>query len=90
MAAGFGGSSRVCVAEGSSGDVGSTLLHVELALTSFSSSSFSSSSCSAPWGRISRTQVSDAGLYTCVVSSQAGVADRSFTLQILGMEEPGI
>ncbi|XP_050570610.1 hemicentin-2 [Cygnus atratus] len=33
--------------------------------------------------RISRTQVSDAGLYTCVVSSQAGVADRSFVLQIL-------
>ncbi|XP_040387830.1 hemicentin-2 isoform X3 [Cygnus olor] len=33
--------------------------------------------------RISRTQVSDTGLYTCVVSSQAGVADRSFVLQIL-------
>lgn len=50
----------------------------------------SSSLCPAPRGRISRTQVSDAGLYTCVVSSQAGVADRSFVLQILGMEEPGI
>lgn len=57
---------------------------------SFSSSSSSSSSCPAPRGRISRTQVSDAGLYTCVVSSQAGVADRSFVLQILGMEELGI
>lgn len=54
------------------------------------SSSSSSSLCPAPRGRISRTQVSDAGLYTCVVSSQAGVADRSFVLQILGMEEPGI
>lgn len=53
-------------------------------------SSSSSSLCPAPRGRISRTQVSDAGLYTCVVSSQAGVADRSFVLQILGMEEPGI
>ncbi|GAB0198482.1 hemicentin-2 [Grus japonensis] len=32
--------------------------------------------------RISQAQLSDAGLYTCVVSSQAGVADRSFILQI--------
>ncbi|XP_061867610.1 hemicentin-2 [Colius striatus] len=32
--------------------------------------------------RISQAQVSDAGLYTCIVSSQAGVADRSFILQI--------
>ncbi|KAM6110387.1 LOW QUALITY PROTEIN: hemicentin-2 [Pterocles gutturalis] len=32
--------------------------------------------------RISPAQVSDAGLYTCIVSSRAGVADRSFVLQI--------
>ncbi|XP_054704630.1 hemicentin-2 isoform X1 [Grus americana] len=32
--------------------------------------------------RISQAQLSDAGLYTCVVSSQAGVVDRSFILQI--------
>ncbi|XP_074968536.1 hemicentin-2 [Phalacrocorax aristotelis] len=32
--------------------------------------------------RISQAQVSDAGLYTCIASSQAGVADRSFVLQI--------
>ncbi|KAJ7414143.1 hemicentin-2 [Willisornis vidua] len=32
--------------------------------------------------RIFQAQVSDAGLYTCVVSNQAGVADRSFVLQI--------
>ncbi|XP_039417870.1 hemicentin-2 [Corvus cornix cornix] len=32
--------------------------------------------------RISQAQVSDAGLYTCIVSSRAGVADRSFVLQI--------
>ncbi|KAI6075994.1 Hemicentin-2 [Aix galericulata] len=85
LSAGHVLSSWVCVAEGSSGDVGSALLHVELALTSLSP-------LPPPpaWGRISRTQVSDAGLYTCVVSSQAGVADRSFTLQILGIEEPGI
>ncbi|XP_065551612.1 hemicentin-2 [Lathamus discolor] len=32
--------------------------------------------------RISKAQVSDAGLYTCIASSRAGVADRSFVLQI--------
>ncbi|XP_068771088.1 hemicentin-2 [Struthio camelus] len=32
--------------------------------------------------RISPAQVSDAGLYTCVAASQAGVAERSFVLQI--------
>ncbi|OWK59760.1 Hemicentin-2 [Lonchura striata] len=32
--------------------------------------------------RISQAQLSDAGLYTCIVSSRAGVADRSFLLQI--------
>ncbi|KAM7033975.1 hemicentin-2 [Acridotheres tristis] len=32
--------------------------------------------------RISQAQLSDAGRYTCVVSSRAGVADRSFVLQI--------
>ncbi|NXN24555.1 HMCN2 protein, partial [Nycticryphes semicollaris] len=32
--------------------------------------------------RISQAQVSDAGLYTCIASSRAGVADRSFILQI--------
>ncbi|XP_041262809.1 hemicentin-2 isoform X2 [Onychostruthus taczanowskii] len=32
--------------------------------------------------RISQAQLSDAGLYTCIVSSRAGVADRSFVLQI--------
>ncbi|KAM8995979.1 hemicentin-2 isoform 2-T2 [Ara ararauna] len=32
--------------------------------------------------RISKAQVSDAGLYTCIASSRAGVADRSFILQI--------
>ncbi|XP_051663785.1 hemicentin-2 [Manacus candei] len=32
--------------------------------------------------RIFQAQVSDAGLYTCVVSSRAGVADRSFVLEI--------
>ncbi|XP_062447296.1 hemicentin-2 [Rhea pennata] len=32
--------------------------------------------------RISPAQVSDAGLYTCVAANQAGVADRSFVLQI--------
>ncbi|XP_014111826.1 PREDICTED: hemicentin-2 [Pseudopodoces humilis] len=32
--------------------------------------------------RISQAQLSDAGLYTCIFSSQAGVADRSFVLQI--------
>ncbi|KAM6047554.1 LOW QUALITY PROTEIN: hemicentin-2 [Theristicus caerulescens] len=32
--------------------------------------------------RISQAQVSDAGLYTCIASSRAGVADRSFVLQI--------
>nr|XP_010300774.1 PREDICTED: hemicentin-2 [Balearica regulorum gibbericeps] len=32
--------------------------------------------------RISQAQLSDAGLYTCVVSSPAGVADRNFVLQI--------
>ncbi|XP_039576204.1 hemicentin-2 [Passer montanus] len=32
--------------------------------------------------RISQAQLADAGLYTCVVSSRAGVADRSFVLQI--------
>ncbi|KAM9271186.1 hemicentin-2 [Morus bassanus] len=31
---------------------------------------------------ISQAQVSDAGLYTCIASSRAGVADRSFVLQI--------
>lgn len=38
-----------------------------------------------PWDRISKAQVSDAGLYTCIASSRAGVADRSFVLQIRGM-----
>ncbi|NXL95018.1 HMCN2 protein, partial [Alectura lathami] len=33
--------------------------------------------------RISHVQVSDAGIYTCVVSSPAGGAERSFVLQIL-------
>ncbi|XP_009950773.1 PREDICTED: LOW QUALITY PROTEIN: hemicentin-2, partial [Leptosomus discolor] len=32
--------------------------------------------------RISQAQVSDTGLYTCIASSRAGVADRSFVLQI--------
>ncbi|KAM6193100.1 hemicentin-2 [Sarcoramphus papa] len=32
--------------------------------------------------RISQAQVSDTGLYTCIASSLAGVADRSFVLQI--------
>ncbi|KAM7087896.1 LOW QUALITY PROTEIN: hemicentin-2 [Ciconia maguari] len=32
--------------------------------------------------RISQAQVSDAGLYTCIASSRAGAADRSFVLQI--------
>ncbi|TRZ13268.1 hypothetical protein HGM15179_013842 [Zosterops borbonicus] len=32
--------------------------------------------------RISQAQLSDAGLYTCIVSSRAGVTDRSFVLQI--------
>ncbi|KAM9256723.1 LOW QUALITY PROTEIN: hemicentin-2 [Cariama cristata] len=32
--------------------------------------------------RISQAQVSDTGLYTCIASSPAGVADRSFVLQI--------
>ncbi|XP_054030144.1 hemicentin-2 [Dryobates pubescens] len=32
--------------------------------------------------RISQAQLSDAGLYTCIVSSRAGVANRSFILQI--------
>ncbi|XP_054077069.1 hemicentin-2 isoform X2 [Rissa tridactyla] len=32
--------------------------------------------------RISQAQVSDGGLYTCIASSQAGVADHSFVLQI--------
>ncbi|XP_049688139.1 hemicentin-2 [Accipiter gentilis] len=32
--------------------------------------------------RISQAQVSDAGLYTCIASSRAGVADRNFVLQI--------
>ncbi|XP_071310090.1 hemicentin-2 isoform X1 [Agelaius tricolor] len=32
--------------------------------------------------RISQAQLSDAGLYTCIVSSRAGVADHSFVLQI--------
>ncbi|KAM6117600.1 hemicentin-2 [Phoenicopterus ruber ruber] len=32
--------------------------------------------------RISQAQVSDAGLYTCIASSRAGVADRSFILKI--------
>ncbi|XP_075295707.1 hemicentin-2 [Opisthocomus hoazin] len=32
--------------------------------------------------RISQAQVSDAGLYTCIASSRAGVADRSFVLRI--------
>ncbi|XP_010176901.1 PREDICTED: hemicentin-2, partial [Mesitornis unicolor] len=32
--------------------------------------------------RIFQAQVSDAGLYTCIASSRAGVADRSFVLQI--------
>ncbi|XP_042642365.1 hemicentin-2 [Tyto alba] len=32
--------------------------------------------------RISQAQVSDAGLYTCIASSRAGVADRRFILQI--------
>ncbi|KFP19290.1 Hemicentin-2, partial [Egretta garzetta] len=32
--------------------------------------------------RISQAQVSDAGLYTCIASSRAGQADRSFVLQI--------
>ncbi|XP_059684707.1 hemicentin-2 [Gavia stellata] len=32
--------------------------------------------------RISQAQVSDAGFYTCIISSRAGMADRSFVLQI--------
>lgn len=40
--------------------------------------------CPIPWIRISQAQLSDAGRYTCVVSSRAGVADRSFVLQIQG------
>ena len=45
--------------------------------------------CPAPWGRISQAQVSDAGLYTCIASSRAGVADRSFVLRIRGTGQPG-
>ncbi|XP_053415690.1 hemicentin-2 [Nycticebus coucang] len=32
--------------------------------------------------RISRVQLADAGIFTCVASSPAGVADRNFTLQV--------
>lgn len=50
---------------------------------------FSLSPCPAPWGRISQAQVSDGGLYTCIASSQAGVADHSFVLQIWGTGQLG-
>lgn len=50
----------------------------------------SPSPCPAPWRRISQAQVSDAGLYTCIASSRAGVADRSFVLQIQGMGLLGV
>lgn len=38
--------------------------------------------------RVSQVQVSDGGIYTCVASSPAGVAEQSFILQIQGMKGP--
>lgn len=50
----------------------------------------SPSLCPAPWGSIFQARVSDTGLYTCIASSQAGVADRNFILQIRGTGQPGV
>lgn len=37
--------------------------------------------------RISQVQPADAGTFTCVAASPAGVADRNFTLRVLGTEQ---
>ena len=37
--------------------------------------------------RISQVQLADSGVFTCVASSAAGVADRNFTLQVHGTEQ---
>lgn len=37
--------------------------------------------------RISQVQLADAGTFTCVAASPAGVADRNVTLQVHGKEQ---
>lgn len=37
--------------------------------------------------RITRTQVSDGGTYTCVASNRAGVDNRHYSLQVYGEYE---
>lgn len=39
--------------------------------------------------RISQVQLEDSGIFTCVAASPAGVADRNFTLLVLGMGKGG-
>lgn len=39
-------------------------------------------------GRITRTQVSDGGTYTCVASNRAGVDNRHYNLQVYGECDP--
>lgn len=37
--------------------------------------------------RIVRAQVSDVAVYTCVASSRAGVDNKHYSLQVLGMSQ---
>lgn len=63
---------------------------VSLPLSSYLSlSPFLFSPSPSPLGRfrISQVQLADAGIFTCVAASPAGVADRNFTLQVQGMEQ---